>query len=137
MMKKEIITKMSEVLISKTRNFINTTDEGRVVIESPVGSLTLVITKIGEFKVLGFYMISIKRKYQGQGIGSKIISESMRWVDQGIIDGRASLNVISPIADGILSKYPVEKIKRFADIKLEYPSYIYTKNQKILCHLCD
>jgi GNAT superfamily N-acetyltransferase len=112
-------------------------DEGRTVINSPIGSLTLVITKIGEFKVLGFYMISLKKRYQGQGIGSKIIKESMSWVDKGIIGGRVSLNVISPIADGILGKYKVEKIKRFVDIELEYPSYIYTKNSEILRQLCD
>jgi GNAT superfamily N-acetyltransferase len=128
---------MTEELFSKTLNYINSMDEGRTVINSPIGSLTLVITKIGEFKVLGFYMISLKKRYQGQGIGSKIIKESMSWVDKGIIDGRVSLNVISPIADGILGKYKVEKIKRFVDIELEYPSYIYTKNSEILRQLCD
>jgi len=128
---------MTEQLLTKTINFINTTEEGRTVIESPVGSLTLVITKIGDSKVLGFYMISLKKKFQGKGIGSKIIKESMEWVDQGIIGGRASLNVMSPIADGILGKYEVQKINRFADIQLDYPSYIYTKNEEILRQLCN
>lgn len=128
---------MTEELLSKTIDFINITEEGRTVIESPIGNLTLVITKIGEFKVLGFYMISIKKRYQGQGAASRIIKESMSWVDQGIIAGRVSLNVMSPIADGILSKYQLEKIKRFVDIQLEYPSYIYTKKREILSELCD
>lgn len=128
---------MIEELLSKTLDFIYSTDQGRTVIESPIGSLTLVLTKIGESKVLGFYMISLKKRYQGKGFGSSIIKESMNWVDQGIIAGRVSLNVMSPVADGILGKYPVEKIKRFDDIQLDYPSYIYTKNREILSHLCD
>lgn len=128
---------MTEQLLTQAVNFIKTTEEGRTVINSPVGSLTLVITKIGDSKVLGFYMISLKKKFQGQGIGSKIIKESMNWVDQGIIGGRASLNVMSPIADGILRKYEVQKINRFADIQLDYPSYIYTKNNEILKQLCN
>lgn len=128
---------MAEQLLTKAINFINTTEEGRTVIESPVGSLSLVITKIGDSKVLGFYMISLKNKFQGKGIGSKIIKESMDWVDQGIIGGRASLNVISPIADGILRRYEVKEINRFADIQLDYPSYIYTKNEEILRQLCN
>jgi GNAT superfamily N-acetyltransferase len=128
---------MAEEVLSKTLDFIYTTEQGRTVIESPIGSLTLVLTKIGESKVLGFYMISLKKKYQRKGFGSRIIKESMNWVDKGIIGGRVSLNVMSPVAERILGKYPVEKIKRFEDIQLEYPSYIYTKNREILSHLCD
>jgi GNAT superfamily N-acetyltransferase len=128
---------MAELLLTQAINFINTTEEGRTVIESQVGSLSLVITKIGDSKVLGFYMISLKKKFQGKGIGSKIIKESMGWVDQGIIGGRASLNVMSPIADGILGKYEVQEIKRFGDIQLDYPSYIYTKNDTIIKVLCN
>lgn len=127
---------MEELLI-KTVNFVSSTQEGRAVIESPIGSLTLTLTKIQNEKVLGFNMISLKKRYRGKGIGSAIIKETVNWVDTKLIGARVSLNVMSPIANKILEKYDMKKINKFADIIISYPSYVYTKNEEILRELCD
>jgi GNAT superfamily N-acetyltransferase len=126
---------MADILLEKARDFVQKSTSGRGIIKSDVGSLTLVLIQIDDLKVLGFHMISIKKRHQGRGIGSEIIKESMKWVDSGFIAGRASLNVMSPIADNILKKYPIEKINRFGDIQLDYPSYIYTRSKIVLENL--
>lgn len=99
----------------------------RKVITTDFGSVSVILYNNNNIKLLCFYMISIKKKYRNKGLGTQIIKQSISWVDEELIDGRISLNVMSNTIEKILSKYKLIQIHKFPGIELLYPSYLYSR----------
>lgn len=78
-------------------------------------------------RALVVHDLFVKKRFRNQGLASQFIKESF---DLSLFDVRISINIMSDVMYTMITKnYAVRPIIRCLEYQIEYPSFVYCKEE--------